>query len=83
MPLDITDSQSGLVCSFQGGCSYSVTANGLTSALLPGEFEEKSNRIEVCGQVCELDVSTSDASQATCTVPPVATSYSASNFEIA
>lgn len=79
--LSVSGSSSGLTCSFQGGCAYSVTANGLTSVLLPGE-EAHENRIEVCGQRCEVDASASDASQATCIVPPIATSYSASNFEI-
>ena len=72
-----------MVCSFQGGCSYSVSAVGLTSALAPRENFDHDNRIEVCGQVCQLDQTASSASQATCTVPPVATSYSASNYDIA
>jgi hypothetical protein len=49
--------------------------------LLPGD-EEHDNRIEVCGQRCEIDASASDATQATCVVPPIATAYSADNFEI-
>lgn len=35
--LSVTDSTSGLSCSFQGGCSYTVTANGLFSTLEASE----------------------------------------------
>lgn len=47
--LVISDSTAGLVCSFQGGCSYTVTATGLTSVLLPHDTDAHTNRIEVCG----------------------------------
>ena len=32
--LSVTDSTSGLSCSFQGGCSYTVTSAGLTASLM-------------------------------------------------
>lgn len=35
--LTVTDSQSGLSCSFQGGCPYTVTASGLTATLKASE----------------------------------------------
>jgi len=31
--LSVTDSQTGLSCSFQGGCPYTITAAGLTATL--------------------------------------------------
>lgn len=54
---DLTDSTSGLSCSFQGGCSYSVTGTGLTSSLLNSEV----NSIDVCGNPCLIDEDASDA----------------------
>ena len=39
--------------------------------------------ITVCGNKCELDLEQSFGSQATCTLPPLATSYSANEFDIA
>lgn len=77
--LTITDSTSGLSCSFQGGCSYTVTANGLTASL---QADEESSYIEVCGNACILDADASDASAAVCTLPYVSTAYSAAEFEI-
>jgi len=35
-PISVTDSSSDLSCSFAGGCSYQITANGLTTLLSGG-----------------------------------------------
>ena len=76
--LSVTDSTSGLSCSFQGGCSYSVTANGLFSTLEANE----SSYIDVCGNQCVLDSAASSASEAVCTLPYVSTTYSAAEYDI-
>lgn len=65
--LSVTDSTSGLSCSFQGGCSYTVTSDGLTSTLTDSE----TNYIDVCGNNCVIDTDASDADQTTCTLPLV------------
>ncbi len=76
--LALSDSTSGLSCSFQGGCPYEVTAPGLSASLLDSE----SNYIEVCGNKCEIDASKSNADTATCSLPLVSTAFSASTYEI-
>ena len=76
--LALTDSTSGLTCSYQGGCPYTVTGAGLTASLLDSE----ENYIDVCGNRCEIDSTSSNADSATCKLPYVSTAYSASNFEI-
>lgn len=65
--LSVTASTSGLSCSFQGGCSYTVTSDGLTSTLTDSE----TNYIDVCGNNCVIDTDASDADQTTCTLPLV------------
>jgi len=74
----VTASTSGLECSFQGGCKYTVTANGLTSTLKANT----ADKIDVCGETCVMDESSSDASKVDCTVPFVATTYSATNYKV-
>lgn len=76
--LTVTDSTSGLSCSFQGGCSYSVTAAGLTASL----SGSSTNWIDVCGNPCVINSDSSDSEQTTCTLPLLSTSYSATNYEI-
>ena len=65
-------------CSFQGGCSYSVEGEGLTSSLI----DSTTNSIDVCGNPCAIDAAASDAFQVTCTLPYVATAYSAAEYEV-
>ena len=55
--LSVTDSTSGLSCSFQGGCSYTVTAAGLTASL----SGSSTNQIDVCGNPCVINAAESDA----------------------
>ena len=40
------------------------------------------NRIEVCGNECILDESTSSAEEASCILPYVSTAYSATEYDI-
>ena len=49
--LAVSDSTSGLSCSFQGGCSYTVTADGLTASILA---DSENNYIDVCGNNLSL-----------------------------
>lgn len=63
--LSVTASSSAVSCSFQGGCAYSVTANGLTSLLK----SDPTSRIDVCGKTCTLIEADSNASTAVCTLP--------------
>ena len=76
--LSVTDSSSALSCSFQGGCPYTVSANGLFSTLQASE----TSYIEVCGNECVLDETASSAGEAVCTLPYVSTAFSAANYDI-
>ena len=75
---DLSGSTADLSCSFQGGCSYTITGTGLTSSLLNSDI----NNIDVCGNPCVIDQDASDATQATCTLPHVSTAYSAAEYDI-
>jgi hypothetical protein len=74
----VTASTENLSCSFQGGCSYTVTANGLTSTI----SGDSSSYVDVCGRECVLDSTASTSTAATCTLPYVSTAYSASTYSI-
>jgi len=79
-PLQITSvptsSSAGVTSSFAGGLSYEISGPGITASLL-----EPNNRVEVCGNICKLDIQ-SDNTKAVCILPPLSTTYSAANFEI-
>ena len=75
---DLSGSTSGLTCSFQGGCSYTVTASGLTSSLLSSD----SNSIDFCGNPCIVDEGASSATETVCKLPYLSTAYSATEYEI-
>jgi len=76
--LDVTASTSGLTCSFQGGCPYTVTAAGLLTTLK----DSPTDKIDVCGKPCVIDEANSSADAVQCTLPLVATAYSASTYDI-
>ena len=76
--LNIGAGASGLSCSFAGQCVYTVAGNGIAGAIQANT----SNKITVCGNECELDMSASTGSEAACRLPALATSYSASTFDI-
>ena len=71
--------QTGLNCSFQGGCMYSVTGSGLANTLI-GHDEDK---ITVCNRECVLDFDESSASITKCRLPSLMTTFSASTFNMA
>jgi hypothetical protein len=77
--LAVSDSISGLECSFAGGCSFEVTSTGLASMILNNEA---NNYISICDEKCLFDESTSSATVAKCKVPKLSTVYSNENFEI-
>ena len=76
--LNILDQSSDLECSFAGGCQFVIDAAGLASTL-----SKEESYIEVCGEICELDSSESDAAFAYCTLPPLVSEFSISKYEIA
>lgn len=77
-PLSVGSTTDGLVCSFAGGCQFSVVGNGL-AGVLQGNT---NNKIMVCGNQCDLDVQASSGTQATCLLPMLATSFSANEFKL-
>ena len=78
-PLSVTGGQSGLSCSFAGGCYYNIEGTGLASTL-SGNSE---NTVTVCNQLCEIDYEESDADNAKCILPQLMTTYSADTFDMA
>jgi len=49
--LSVTDSTTGLSCSFQGGCPYTITSAGLLTTLK----DSKTDQIDMCGNPCVID----------------------------
>ena len=72
-----SDSTSGLTSSFAGGLSYTIAKANVYASLL-----EAGNRITVCGNVCPLDATQSDSTKAVCILPKLATTYSATTYQI-
>lgn len=70
---------TGLQCSFAGGCTYEVQANGLTQMIM---HDQTNNFIGVCDELCVLDESQSTFSTAKCKLPKLSTAYSNENFGI-
>ena len=79
LTLAITDSTSGLECSFAGGCNLEVYGEGLSSLL---KNDTKNNFISVCDEKCEFDENLSDASKVVCKLPKMSTVYSNEAFKI-
>jgi len=77
--LSVTAYTTGLTCSFNGGCSYEVTADGLSNSI---EQMPDENYITVCGIECEYDEDNSDDATTSCTIPALSTLYSDSTFSI-
>ena len=74
--LAVSGSTSSLSCSFAGGCSFAVQADGLLASLgLEG------NSIDVCGNPCIVSDS-STSTEVVCSLPALATTYSTDNYEI-
>jgi hypothetical protein len=75
----LTTSSTGLSCSFQGGCLYSVSGTeGFTTLLKAAPAD---NYIKVCERKCTFDES-STAGETKCVLPSLPTTYSNTNFEI-
>ena len=74
-PLTVTGETAGLTCSHAGGCTYEITAAGLTTTLKAGLAE-----IEVCGKTCTLFEEASSAEVAACELPYIQTSASLDEF---
>ena len=55
-----------------------MSGNGIAGALQ----SNSNNSIMVCGNNCELDLNSSTGSEAACTLPPLATIYSANTFDL-
>lgn len=70
-------SSSGVTSSFAGGSSYTIISDNLYESL-----KLDGNRVEVCGNVCELDHENSSGTQAVCLTPALATTHSASTYQI-
>lgn len=77
-PMGTPSGQSGLLCSFAGGCQYSISANGLAGALAGDD----SNKVMMCEQECEVDLDASSATTAVCMLPSLMTTYSAREFDM-
>lgn len=60
-----TSTTNGLTCSFEGGCEFSVVADGLAA-----KVSEGSATINVCGKECTL-LDSSDATTTVCAVPAI------------
>jgi hypothetical protein len=71
--LSVTDSTSGLQCSFAGECSYTVTSTGLSSII---KQNSTSNYISICDEKCVFDEASSTSTATTCKVPRISTIYS-------
>jgi hypothetical protein len=56
----VTAVDESITCSFAGGCTLSITQNGLLSNLQLGD--QARNTIRICGQTCKLNVTESSAS---------------------
>jgi len=77
--LSIGAASTGLECSFAGGCSYSIAGNGIAGILQADD----NNSIMICDNKCELDVAASTGQSAVCSIPALASTYSALTFDIA
>jgi hypothetical protein len=47
----VSDSSSGLVCSFAGGCTYEVTSNSLANMI---KSDSENSHVTICGEECVL-----------------------------
>lgn len=71
--------QSGLSCSFAGGCLYNIEGTGLANTL----SGDDANTIMFCDQECVLDLEASDADNAKCELPALITTFSAQTYDMA
>jgi len=77
--LTVSDSTSGLTCSFAGGCEYEVTSDSLAIMM---SNDSTQNYISVCDEVCVYNETASSATSVKCNIPEVSTIYSNDQFSI-
>jgi len=75
----VSDSTSGLECSFAGGCTYEVTSNSLATMILS---DSDTNHVNICGEECIIIEDQSSTSTVKCALPSLSTIYSNENFGI-
>lgn len=75
--LQIVSTSEALSCSFAGGCTYAIEAEGLFATLL-----DSKNRVDVCGNPCVLRDDLSDASYAICELQQLETTYSIEQYQL-
>jgi hypothetical protein len=68
-----------MMCSFAGGCDYTIVSPGLKSSLSGID----NSSIEVCGNTCIFDAEQSDAGLSTCHLEPLVSRYSAETYQLA
>lgn len=73
-----TPTGNSALCSFEGGCHYEISANGLAGALAGDE----DNKVMMCEQECVVDLDASTATTAKCIMPSLMTTYSAREFDM-
>jgi hypothetical protein len=76
----VSDSTSGVQCSFAGGCTYEVTADSLTTMI---KNDPENNQVTICNEECVLVEDESSKSLVKCILPGLSTIYSNENFGIA
>lgn len=77
--LSVSDYDTGVTCSFAGGCSYTITADGLSNSI---EALPETNYITVCGIECPYDEDSSTDAIMACSLPPLSTIYSDTYYTI-
>jgi hypothetical protein len=79
-PFSLSSSSSGLSCSFNGGCEF--TMSGTEGIQTMFREAPKLNRITVCEQECEYNDAASTPGSIKCNLKPVPTTYSNNNFQV-
>jgi hypothetical protein len=79
-PFSLDSSTEDLECSFNGGCSLSMS--GTAGVLTAFKADSVNNYIKVCEQKCVFDEDNSDTDAIQCRLGPVPTTYSNQDFQI-
>jgi len=77
--ISVSATTSGLECSYAGGCTYEVTAAGLSTAVSKNSAD---NYISICDSACTMDAEASTADKYVCKVAELSTISSNSDFGI-
>lgn len=65
-------------CSFAGGCNIQINEPGLLTNLI----NDPNAAVNVCGQPCTVVPAISTASSVTCSLAPLPTTYSITNYQV-